>query len=415
MPRPPFPTVGSDNREWGPKINNLHTYTLDRLDVAANEDGTLKPARVLERVNRGNRLIALGDSITIGGTAAQYVGSGYLGLGVYLTKGRVILQRNAGISGNTTAQMLARIQADVIAYAPDWCLILGGTNDTPATPLATTLANIQAMIDALVAAGIMPILATIPPRDTSYHEAISKVNAGIKHLATINGLTCVDFYRALADPADGDWISGYTSDGIHPIGAGYKVMAQVLADTLMTTVSQATVYLTGHLNDPINLIPNGVFIGDSNADGVANGWARNAGSNATHSLEAGTGDVVGNWQVIQINTAGGRNMTVTPTITTGWAVGDRLRFSGRIYASVEADPMAWYLRTTTAGGTVTDGKSYPAENWVVDIDNGVFCLDYVVPVGTTSITPTIVNGATGTGTLKMAQMTLINLTALGLA
>ena len=46
---------------------------------------------------------------------------------------------NSGISGNTSAQMLARFNTDVIAHAPDMCIIECGGNDPMNWDTGTTL------------------------------------------------------------------------------------------------------------------------------------------------------------------------------------------------------------------------------------------------------------------------------------
>ena len=116
----------------------------------------------------------------------------------------------AATSGHTTAQMLARLDADVIAYAPGWCAVMGGTNDASSTTtVGAVTANLEAIYDLLAAAGIKVLALTIPPFGSSYagftaakNLVILGVNRWIKDYATRTGKIVVcDAYAALIDPA----------------------------------------------------------------------------------------------------------------------------------------------------------------------------------------------------------------------
>lgn len=98
----------------------------------------------------GQNLVVIGDSITAWNWSdySNNVHSDswatHLALG---SGGKLHLIRNAGIGGNTTAQMLARFDSDVMAYLPDggWVGIAGGTNDPDG--VTDTYPNIEAMIN----------------------------------------------------------------------------------------------------------------------------------------------------------------------------------------------------------------------------------------------------------------------------
>lgn len=68
------------------------------------------------------------------------------------------------VDGNTSASLLARI-ADVMGTEADIYHLLTGTNDVGnLLPLATTVANYEAILAALRATGQPVIIGTIPPR-----------------------------------------------------------------------------------------------------------------------------------------------------------------------------------------------------------------------------------------------------------
>jgi lysophospholipase L1-like esterase len=87
---------------------------------------------------------------------------------------------NKGVAGNTTAEMLARFQTDVIDLHPDVVHIMGGANDTidetwaPGSqcgPDACT--NIEEMVQMAEAAGIRPIVALpLPVAGMSMNDQI---------------------------------------------------------------------------------------------------------------------------------------------------------------------------------------------------------------------------------------------------
>ena len=72
-----------------------------------------------------------------------------------------------GISGQTSAQMLVRFTADVIALHPKAVVIMAGTNDVAHNDLYVepehVIENIIAMCELAKANGIIPIISSIPP------------------------------------------------------------------------------------------------------------------------------------------------------------------------------------------------------------------------------------------------------------
>ena len=143
-----------------------------------------------------------------------------------------------GISGQTTTQMLARFDADVVALAPRCVVICGGTNDIAGNQGAVTdqsiIVNIAAMASKAKAAGIKVALCSILPCNYYYWkpemrpaERIKTVNGLIKALAEENGYSYVDYHTPMqAD--DGSLPEMYTSDGCHPNKAGYAVMEEIV-------------------------------------------------------------------------------------------------------------------------------------------------------------------------------------------
>lgn len=110
--------------------------------LRADGAGVVSAATMLDTSERAGTWICFGDSITEGNGPIP----GYFALASVLSGQQLRLVRNAGIGGNTTAQMLARVQADVVAYAPAYCIVLGGTNDS-SVAVSVTQANLTAIYD----------------------------------------------------------------------------------------------------------------------------------------------------------------------------------------------------------------------------------------------------------------------------
>lgn len=145
-----------------------------------------------------------------------------------------------GVGGDTTAQMLARV-GTVTALDVSYCVVLGGANDAAAgTGSPTTIANLRDVLDALVAADIVPIVGTILPRsgisDPTEQETITGTNAWLRTtmLASYPTAVLVDWNDEMNDGDELTPNAALFSDAIHPNAAGATVMAGVLDDVLAT-------------------------------------------------------------------------------------------------------------------------------------------------------------------------------------
>lgn len=137
---------------------------------------------------------------------------------------------NAGIGGNTTLQLLARFDTDVIARKPALLLLEGGVNDLDREWLPYAIAdNMAAMVIRAQAAGIkVKLLACLP---TIYpHIKSAELNAELKLIAKAYGVEFIDTYSPFMD--GGRFKDELTVDGVHPNAAGYLVLWDVLSPHL---------------------------------------------------------------------------------------------------------------------------------------------------------------------------------------
>lgn len=365
---------------------------------------------------RGNVLIPFGDGLNIGGgeivnnTIVHFPNAYPLYL--YLqSMGRIYIPVNAGVHKDTTTQMLARVQSDVIDHKPDYCIFLGGVNDVSAgVPLATTMANIENIWTQLQDAEIELIACTTFPKARQQNE-VAAFNLAICELAAEMEIRCVDLHSVAVDPATGGILPAMDNDGVLTDAGHAAVATEIWKNIQDFFPPPGDVYLADDkvATAPRAMLANGVFVGDSNADGLADSWEVNA-ANGTWALSliAGTGDVKGNWQQFTVSREGKRQHR--QTLTTGWSVGDVLEFTGR-FRITSMTGMTVDIRLDTQTSNVY--FAHAAYN-IAQPGEYIFRCRGAVPDGTTSVRPVIANSSTGTGTYAIAQCNLSNLTELGL-
>ena len=186
--------------------------------------------------------VLLGDSITANqtwwDTADEATGNRFCRATGGLSP---LTATNAGIGGNQTSQMLARVAADVTSLAPRYVSVLGGTNDVGNdVASATTIANLTSIYNAITAAGGQFVACTIPPRMGSVLTnpltpaqvvLLKTVNAWIRaNYMTWAGARLCDWSWALSDGTDeSSPLAGNFVDGVHPNATGEAIMAPIMA------------------------------------------------------------------------------------------------------------------------------------------------------------------------------------------
>ena len=186
------------------------------------------PGPVLDGSHKGPAVVFIGDSITW-----QWTRDGFHP--IYFTSNGYT---NKGISGNTTVQMLARFQADVIDLDPYCVVIEGGTNDIAQRSDEAILSNLKQMTEMAQAAKIKVVLGSVPPSNNfpklpnfRPEDRIISLNAMIKAYAAEKGIPYADYYAVLVDGEKGLKLE-YQKDSIHPNAAGYLAMESVIQPIL---------------------------------------------------------------------------------------------------------------------------------------------------------------------------------------
>lgn len=194
----------------------------------------------LVRTDRPETVICLGDSVTgvyyhTGGKRA-YPEMLELAIATALpdAKAKVI---NAGISGNTTADGLARLDKDVLQHHPTLITISFGLNDMVRVPADQFRKNLETLVARCREAGSQVVLCTPNMVVTTPTRPIEKLREYcdiIRQTGRELGAPVCDQFAAgetysVKDP----WAWRLTlSDEIHPNMAGHKLMAEELCRTL---------------------------------------------------------------------------------------------------------------------------------------------------------------------------------------
>lgn len=148
---------------------------------------------------------------------------------------------NEGVPGETTVNGLGRMSDVLARNAGRYLLLMEGSNDVviPDLSLDAIAFNLEQMVVKCVDAGVLPVLATILPRNDAYwtdaifRKKLADVNRVIGRIALNLKLPFVDMFNTFLDypEADGGW-PALLSDPAHPNERGYEVVARTWAEAI---------------------------------------------------------------------------------------------------------------------------------------------------------------------------------------
>ena len=180
-----------------------------------NDDGMRVLSGCDERgspVDTERTIVCFGDSLTYG--TGAHDGSEYPARLSDMLGKEVV---NAGVSGDTTARALSRLERDVLSQSPGLVLItLGGNDLKNGVSTAVAFENLRRIVETIQASGAVVIIGGVsfPFMDRGYGK-------GYRDLAEDTG--------ALLIPNILEGIMGtkhLMSDPIHPNDEGYRIMAE---------------------------------------------------------------------------------------------------------------------------------------------------------------------------------------------
>lgn len=205
-------------RIYAAPLQDITTFTIIELSLWREK-----------KSEEDRKLVLLGDSLTAAAT------SGYgTQLPTILPLATIV---NAGVAGNTLADMDSRFAADVVAQNPDVCILLGGANDIGTSrTLEQMMASVQSIHEKSVTAGIDLICCGMPAANwtdanLTLHQSY---NAWLSSYCSINGLIFVDFFTPTKIPTGTTLQNHLSSDGLHMDPIGYQLLSSIVANYLDT-------------------------------------------------------------------------------------------------------------------------------------------------------------------------------------
>lgn len=199
----------------------------------------LVPAPTMSQQGRTIRLVALGDSLTAGFLLPDSAAFPSVLERALQARGRAVEVANAGVSGDTVAGGLQRLDVAVPDGTDGVILELGANDMLRGSDPAAIRAGLEQIIGRLAARGIPVLLAGVratEARDPAYR---ARFDAIYPDLARRYRLTYYpDFYAGVgADP-------GFKIfDGVHPSAEGVRqIVARVLpsVETFLTRLRART-------------------------------------------------------------------------------------------------------------------------------------------------------------------------------
>ena len=202
-------------------------------------------------------IAALGDSVTLGPKLVR----GRKPYPVFIEiLGKQLAEPvvNAGVGGDTSTRMLARLDRDVLARRPRVVLIMAGLNDAawvdpgPVARTAPRVAedeyekNLTEIVARVKKAGASPVLLTPNPMTRAYkyqnmpfyqendmNDGLAPYVDVVRRVSRVTGACLVDVF--------GDWqprreVRAWIPDGLHPNAEGHRRIASKVLEACGSVV-----------------------------------------------------------------------------------------------------------------------------------------------------------------------------------
>lgn len=251
------------------------------------------------------------------------------------------LLANLAVGGKRTDEIIDAQLAPALALNPGWVFVVGGTNDpNNSLTAAQTIANLDTIVQAVVNAGAVCVLSTVPPVDsmlTSDKERLSTINNWIKSQGrSRRGLIVVDAWSVLVDPANGNLKTDYSAGGadtVHLSARGAYQWGIVMRDAMKPFIGGGGSFAR-YEDDPRNLIARSHFL-VANSNQIAQGpstWtvASMLTAGCTFAWEDRT-DAAGKWLVITVPAGVGEQVMQKQVMVTS----DTMRSGDEVFAVIE--------------------------------------------------------------------------------
>ncbi len=222
-------------------INTAEKYLNENMidRSIANEGDTERLRSLFERAATGEKLTIafLGGSITQGclssrpETCYAYLVYDWF---VYTFPQSDFVYVNAGIGGTTSQFGAARLDEDVLAYRPDFCMVEFSVNDSDNVFFKETY---ESVVSRLLESGTKPAVMIM---HNLFYE--TGRNAQKQHLSVgkAYGVPCVSVRDAVYPEIEAGRIkiSQLSSDGLHPNDDGHAVLAELVISRFESILHQ---------------------------------------------------------------------------------------------------------------------------------------------------------------------------------
>lgn len=265
-------TVSGNTLSSRQHLVNMEGYNWIRLNIAKADDQEGKQASInfdIHNVSDGvyDSWLFLGDSITAGGMNNCY-GTGFATYVNQIDSRYFPIQENGGIGGIRSTEGKENIDRWLSTSPARYVSLAYGTNDCWGNPGALNdyRSNTKYMIDAILAAGKIPVLPKIPySTNEDVQVNLPAFNGVIDELYEEYGDKIIqgpDFYEYFKEHSD------MLSDGVHPTSEGYDAMRSMWAEVMYERVyKNADITVPTEPTDP-TVPEDGVVYGDANDDGT---------------------------------------------------------------------------------------------------------------------------------------------------
>ena len=225
--------LGCDTQEH-PSVDFVSSPGRPSSNAAISKSGGVPLQQEKPKVDNFHRIVAFGDSLTAGlGVAPEDAYPGQLAR-LLREQGLAFEVINAGVSGDTSAGGLRRVEW-ILKSNPELVIIELGANDgLRGQPLQKTYENLTAIIERFKAKGVMVVLAGMR----------LPLNYGDDYTQEFS-----DLYVRLAQKHDVPFIPFFLEgvathrhlnqgDGLHPNAEGYSIVVQNVWRTLQPILKE---------------------------------------------------------------------------------------------------------------------------------------------------------------------------------
>jgi len=219
----------------------LLTALIGCRSKGADDQGVAaRPPQAAETTPTSNvarpKIVALGDSLTAGyGLNASQAYPALLQRKLD-SEGRKFEVVNAGVSGDTSAGGLRRLDWALEGDVKILIVALGGNDGLRGLPVVEMKRNLSKIIETARARGIAVVLAGIEAPPNYGQEYVTAFRAAFRDLAETHRVAFIPFLL--------DKVAGLAElnlgDGIHPNEQGAAIMAETVWDALKPVLDQVS-------------------------------------------------------------------------------------------------------------------------------------------------------------------------------